>query len=52
MPGSGRGRVGRSRDPQVERSAEPERMPLGMTGRDWPHTEHALNLWGRGVLRN
>jgi catechol 2,3-dioxygenase len=36
----------------VELSAELERMPLGMAGRDWPHTEHTLNLWGRGVLRS
>jgi catechol-2,3-dioxygenase len=36
----------------VELSAELERMPLGMTGRDWPHTERTLNLWGQGMLRS
>jgi catechol 2,3-dioxygenase len=36
----------------TELSAELERMPLGMAGRDWPHTEHTLNMWGRGILRS
>jgi catechol 2,3-dioxygenase len=36
----------------TELSAELEQMPLGMPGRDWPHTERTLNLWGRGILRS
>jgi catechol-2,3-dioxygenase len=36
----------------VELSAELEQMPLGMSGREWPHTERTLNLWGRGMLRS
>lgn len=36
----------------IEVSAELERVPLGLSGRDWPHTERTLNLWGLGILRS
>ncbi|HUJ76557.1 MAG TPA: VOC family protein, partial [bacterium] len=36
----------------VEISAELQQMPVGATGRDWPHTERTLNLWGQGMLRS
>ena len=42
------------RDPDenwVELSAELEIMPQEMPPREWPHTEHTLNLWGKGHLR-
>jgi hypothetical protein len=42
------------RDPDdnwVELSAELEHMPPEMAAREWPHTEHTLNLWGKGHLR-
>jgi catechol-2,3-dioxygenase len=36
----------------VELSAELEHMPADMPAREWPHTEHTLNLWGKGYLRS